>query len=364
MQFEKIIRIFFHLVAFTVFFIQAWQSLNKYFSYPTNIQQTLVKVDTIEKPYVQVCFPNFFDYSKALEYGYRHRSGYLSGVLHLPKSSKPTWMGKNGNTTFYEIQKQIYAADFSKVSINQKINKKLFVLNNGFCLEVRGFEKHLRITTKAKRLRVNLIHNSTDIKVYSKIPLEFGLIDNTSADYKVYEINYEIHDNTIHDGRTCFDYRKQKESYGDCNYNALKNYIYSAYGCYPPWVMDETDNKICEIGLKSKEIDPKLLKKVWDDMDLLGDRRSIYVLQNCLPPCYHVECLMEKKVESSLAIETAYLDIYDEANTVPMFKTVYSFDIFMLSVELGSALGLWLGIIIFFIINNKNAEKIISIEVG
>ena len=51
----------------------------------------------------------------------------------------------------------------------------------------------------------------------------------------------------------------------------LKNYIYSAYGCYPPWMMDEKDNKICEIGLESKEIDPKLFEKVWKDLHELTD---------------------------------------------------------------------------------------------
>ena len=39
----------------------------------------------------------------------------------------------------------------------------------------------------------------------------------------------------------------------------------------------------------------------------------------------------------------AQLNVYDEVETVPVAKAVYSFDIFTLTVELGSALGLWLG---------------------
>ena len=139
-----------------------------------------------------------------------------------------------------------------------------------------------------------------------------------------------------------------QETYGDCNYNALKNYIYHAYGCYPPWMidlMDETDNKICEIGLESKEIDPKLFEEVWKDIYKLTDRRKINVLQHCLPPCYQVDCQLDMKLDDSYTRETAYLDIYDDAKTVPIFEAVHSFDVFMLSVELGSGLGLWLGII-------------------
>ena len=174
-------------------------------------------------------------------------------------------------------------------------------------------------------------------------PLEFGLISNTSSDLKTYELNYEIYDNTIHEGTTCFDYRKQKETYGDCNLIAVKKYLYSAYGCYPPWIGDEPDDKVCDIGLESKDIDSNLFKEVWKDIRKLLDKRKTNSMKNCLPPCYHVKCLLEKKLEDSLSWKTAYLNIFDEAKTVPIFKKVHSFDVFMLSVELGSALGLWLG---------------------
>ena len=112
--------------------------------------------------------------------------------------------------------------------------------------------------------------------------------------------------------------------------------------------MDEKDNKICEIGLESKEIDPKLFEKVWKDLHELTDYRKINALQHCLPPCYQVKILLEKKIDETFSRDIAYLKIYNEAKTVPMFKAVYSFDMFMLSVELGSALGLWLGIKILF----------------
>ena len=338
---KMLIRII-HLAAFVVFLIQAQQSLIKYFNYPTVIQQTWIKGENIEKPFVQVCFSDFFDYSKASEYGYSRRTDYLSGKFS--NSLKPTWKGGNGNKTIHEIQNQIYAGNFNQVDMSQ-INNKIFILNKGFCLEVKNLTEYLQITTKDKRLRVHLLHRSTDIKVFSNnIQLEFGSINNAKSDYKVYDLNYEIYDNTIHEGTTCFDYRKQKETYGACNYNALKNYIYSAYGCYPLWIMDERDSKICEIGLESKEIDLKLFEKVWKDIHELSDSRKINLLKHCIPPCYQVKCLLEKKQEEALSRETAYLKIHDEANNVPIYKAVYSFDIFMLSVELGSALGLWLGI--------------------
>ena len=210
MKIKQLVRIFYHLVAFTIFLIEAQHSLNKYFNYPIIIQESWIKADSIEKPFVQVCFPNYFDYRKAFENGYLKRSRFLSGGI--PSSSKPTWIGVNGNVTFQDIIQEIYKGDFSKVALNQKY-KRRFIQNKGFCLEVKNLAEHLRITTTDQRLRVFLIHNSTDIRVFSNNDqLEFGLTSNISADFKVFELNYEIHDNTVYEGRTCFDYRKQKET--------------------------------------------------------------------------------------------------------------------------------------------------------
>ena len=55
--------------------------------------------------------------------------------------------------------------------------------------------------------------------------------------------------------------------------------------------------------------------------------------------------------------DIAKLLIFDEAKTVPIFKTVYSKTIFTLAVELGSGLGLWLGKSDFFQIHTGWSKK-------
>ena len=90
-------------------------------------------------------------------------------------------------------------------------------------MEVNDLNKYLHITTANKRLRIDFFHKSTDVKIFSNHnQLEIGLMSNTSSDWKIYELKYEIYDNTIHEGTTCYDYRKQQENYGDCNYNTLR----------------------------------------------------------------------------------------------------------------------------------------------
>jgi hypothetical protein len=320
--------------------IQAQESLNNFFINAVVQQESWTKVDAIEKPVVQVCFPSLFDYFKASEFGYSSRSKFLAGKLQ--NSTKPTWKGIKGNSNFSRILKEIYIDDFSKVNINQQA-KHTFILNKGFCQEIKSINEYLRIISTDKKIRAYIIHNSTDTKVISDTnQVEIGLISNTTSEFKVYDVHYEIHDNTIYEGIKCFDYRKQKETYGECNYLAFKQYIYSVYGCYPPWI-DEKKEKLCELSIETKEIDSDLFDKVWNEILKVSDRRKIDVMDQCMPPCYQVQAKFEEKMYETFIRDIAKLLIFDEAKTVPIFKTVYSKTIFTLAVELGSGLGLWLG---------------------
>ena len=66
-------------------------------------------------------------------------------------------------------------------------------------------------------------------------------------------------------------------------------------------------------------------------------------MKQCLPPCYQVKIILDQKQDYPYWKNNAELTIYEEIETVPVFKAVHSFDIFTLAVELGSALRLWLG---------------------
>ena len=249
----------------------------------------------------------------------------------------------------------MYENDFSQVKMKNATVVK-YVFNYGYCKQIKRMDKFLIITSGNKnKIKIYLQHSSTDLKLFSELDpdsyITFGATSNTTYEDKSYEIFYEVHDNTIYEGTTCVDYRKQKETYGDCNIKAFKQYMYSAYGCYPPWI-DETDERqdersLCETGIKTKEIKLELLRNVSEDLGALVGRRKIEVMKQCLPPCYQVKTRLKLKYLNPGFPKPARLEIFQTGNIVPVFKAVYSFDIFTLAVELGSALGLWLGKIIF-----------------
>ena len=344
MSMLKKLKIIFHITALTAFLIQSFQSLDKYFQYPVIFQESTTAIGNIEKPAIQVCFKDFFDYGKASKYGYKWRTGFLTGWIS--NTTQPTWKGIHGNSTFQQIQDVLFERDFSKVKMSNP-NKLKYIFERGFCLKTSSFGEMLEISNREKNLKVYLAHNSTDLKILvDRNPssfIEFGPTSKETFDFKIYKIHYEVEDNSIHDGTSCVDYRHLSESYGECNYRALKSYISSSYGCYPPWMEDNEEKNQCEVDAPSRKLMPEHFYKIWKTVDELDSGIMIDSFQMCQQPCYQVKINLEVTWQVQNVKDGALLQIYDKAKTVPVRKAGYSFDIFSLTVELGSALGLWLG---------------------
>ena len=342
-----------HVIAGIIFLVQARQSLHKYFQYPVVTQNSLADINTIEKATIQVCLDGSFQYGKAAEFGYSLRSKYLAGMI--PNSTTPTWKGNAGNSTIQEIEDYIFRKDFRKVKINIP-NEFIYKFGKGFCLQTQEIDQDIFISSKEVDLNVYIIHDSTDSQlIKEKNPQSFtklNKISSTMFDYKIYELSYEVLDETIHDGNSCVDYRKQDQSYGECNYNALKHLIYSNYGCYPHW-MKTNERKQCEVHVPSKSMDSATYLQIWKNLDTVTDRIRIDIMDQCKEPCYQVKVNLKEKANiKATFIQKAELKIIDNAKTVPILKAVNSYDFFTLTVELGSALGLWLGNVLHIHIHN------------
>ena len=82
---------------------------------------------------------------------------------------------------------------------------------------------------------------------------------------------------------------------------------------------------------------------VFDDILSLNTGIMPQSFKQCQKPCYQVEVSHKEVFQIKDMEGSAVLEIYDNDEDVSIHKSVYSFDIFSLAVELGSNLGLWLG---------------------
>ena len=53
--------------------------------------------------------------------------------------------------------------------------------------------------------------------------------------YENYDLEYTLHDKSLHDGDTCLNYDKLTSSYGECIEDKWNEISLGSYGCLPPW---------------------------------------------------------------------------------------------------------------------------------
>ena len=343
------LRLLFQVFTLCIFTFQALQSFNRFFSYPVVTQTSEASINTIQKPTYYVCPKARYNYAESTTEGYTMHSKFLAGLLD--NSSRPTWKGKYGNSSFQTLIWNFFENDFDNVHINTDAElEEVFLFYQGFCLKMKSSptDEFLQITTTDIPIRVYPSHDTTEEKVINDksdsygITLDVGAINSSHFHIIIYEVLYEVHDNTLFEGETCIDYRKRTESYGDCLYEVVKRHVYSIYKCYPPWLL-KTGGKECEEEIETLGVDKGRYNQIWSDIDFLTDGNHISMMKECMKPCYTVTVNLVEKTHIRNFKGHSYARIIDSADKVKVYKSAHSFDVFALIVELGSALGLWLG---------------------
>ena len=156
------------------------------------------------------------------------------------------------------------------------------------------------------------------------------------------EYKIKITENTVEtDDGTCVDYpNANHESYSDCIDAELRGKIVPVLGCMVPWMS--------EGGACSQPV-PRLAKHTalvqwisnislasWGDIEFRSDA--------CLPPCRTLSFHVSKAPsDSSRPKGDSAVCLYFQ-ETIDMRAIVLAYDATSLLVEVGSCLGLWLGL--------------------
>ena len=176
--------------------------------------------------------------------------------------------------------------------------------------------------------------------------------DDDKFDLTFANIHYEIYEGRIKHGSTCTDYSRLQTSYNDCFLEALQLYLIKKIGCILPFASLQTKDRS---RFFCKENGNVFDQETWNTsyaflLSFLNEMDSGY-LNKCLPPCttYKVKIIETEKYNN--AYEQAKLMYFFE-EYINVYTEMYSYDIFSLIVDLGSALGLWLGLSAICILDN------------
>ena len=228
MKTQNKIKILFQLAALILTIIQLHQSFKKYLKYPIVLEKSRIPVENLPSPTTYICQDNQFNYTKARQYGYHDITHFMAGIMTDKNNTSVSWNGKDRNLTFQELEAHLYQKDYSTLDASHSMERiKLFP--HGVCMKLTNVKPDdwLGIKTNLKVLFIIVDHgveNDLRTEEPTDAKISIGPYSETQYEAATYELEYTLHDASIHNGITCIEYSKIETSYRSCLDNIMQQH--------------------------------------------------------------------------------------------------------------------------------------------
>ena len=342
------------VLALILFMVQMVYAFNNYLAKPTMQSTETRPFYPLDRPLtIAVCKLDQFDSIQSLSTGYLSDDKFLHG--EIINRSMISWTGSSGNFTYEETLDALYSSTTPAIIyINQAVPfgnfTTRFILPYGLCQVFEGLvpSAHMSLYLDASD-----IVNSSSYALYISDPaasttFQLSLMSGDRVNHKstinnqssrqIYNIQMKETINKADDG-SCVNYpNADHENYAACATAEMRNRIMPSLGCMVPWIseLDACTGKLNRLD-KHNDVMSWLRTIVTQSFG-----RIIYRPKTCLPPCTilsaHATFCSSTKSNFANTIELYFsLDIEVEI-------TDLAYDSGDLLVEIGSCLGLWLGL--------------------
>ena len=361
METLKAARFVIQFAAFIVFCYQMIHAIIKFEKEETGQTYITQTIDKIPLPLILVCERDQYDWGAAEELGYRWQYQLFRGML----GKNMTWGGKK-NQTFNQVLKTIYKYKYEGLlfwrqptriqSHTQFLNDEdyliTFVYPHGFCISLENIPspkpgEELIIKTNFNQSLDVYITDPSKRVYYAVSEASFtgdhiGYTATPNVTNRQLHFYFEVEVKVLnkdYPGEDCTDYGSEShpESYADCIDADHQAEFMPLLGCMPPWM---SKNSQCK-GYVNKSLDysknstiKALLYNTLIGLD--------YSVPGCKTPCHQM------KITSRLLKEIPYAGppklLFNFDQMVKKHYSIRTYDAFDFIVEVGSALGLWLGL--------------------
>ncbi len=349
MQLLKVCRSLLQVTAFALLLWQMGNALVKFISNPLVTSTSNKNIESITPPLITICQIGQYEWERSKELGYINRMEFLKGVSF--KNNGITWGGKD-NLTFHESIRLLFKAETNNILVNETVKKEeRFIIPYGHCLDLHNTimnQGAIRVQLKKGKYRLYITDPAMGLHYKISEPSMVGDIIQLDTEFNksaISKMNYLIKvEQTLLDptkpGEECSSYDEDKsfKSYAECIYSEHFNKLFPELGCNIPWMSHKDSCK----GLINSNYSVETNKYLQDIIDY-----SIMALNlpstSCKVPCV------------KLIVTSKYLSTYESINgnnsiklhfdpTIRVCESISQYNGFDLTVEVGSALGLWLGL--------------------
>ena len=310
-------------------------------------------------PDIYFC-PDHLDVNAAKRNGYTDFNVFLLGGVQTGSIS---WIGNSKEEFSYEnITEQLFpkirhqhidgfpVANWIETDMNM-----VFHALNGFCLKVQMNTSNIPESSLFSAFTFSSTKHiyiaDTDSSPYYMLDIDSMQGDPIEPDITAkFEKYYSIELEEVHwlkESGECMDYGDEErfESFADCVANEHEKIFKPTLGCTIPWLSAPQDEKICNTKLNGTG------KYYGSKKDLLRDHVDRIIKTDilehtnaCLKPCLQLRSYSKLKHTN-----TANFFNYNRLElvfkkTVRVTKYLKAYNEFDLVVEIGSSMGLWIGL--------------------
>ena len=214
--------------------------------------------------------------------------------------------------------------------------EKVYIYPFGFCMKLNEKMKDLTVYLSSPKKSTVLLVDPYYANTLRLLGRENVLIDLEINEGSSYDVELEMYDSSLTDGQSCSDYEKLETSYGKCLEHSWKNFLLEKLGCLLPWFPHDSQ-PTCQFVEKTENF-----KNVSNEIQRFTMGLENKIPDTCKIPCHKMNFKI-KKIDDWSMVNTGVLQ-YNLIDKVTVHKDYYAYDVFDLVVDLGSALGLWLGL--------------------
>ena len=336
------------MIALSIFAYQMMQATEKYL-YPFTIPSTETKdIKDSKLPNIFYCEKNQTSLDNFAFVGYDGDFlNYLKGISL--DYYDITWVGHYNGSSFAEISEELFTLHSDLVGIYGINYTTSFTIFNGFC-------KKLDIT--AERLTEvvqfsgylgdsEVLVNDPGTALHYIINTESFTGDKIEPEYG--HTYYALQLEEIHWNREvgeCMDYGVGEtfETYADCIENEHDKTFHPLLGCEIPWLSAPGQFGMCEGFIPM--ISSENYKNFEEEIVKIYNHRLYKIsgkFRACPKPCIEVRIQCQKTYIESSYLDYSYMYVYFESST-KVTKHILAYGLFEMVVDIGSSLGLWIGL--------------------